>query len=117
MDYPIKIKVSKAFLTELYECEFGRFEDAQIAREKDSAADIKANDYDLVFCDFGDRHKTVIECRNDAEVIELYYACASGTIGVNGYGFTANRVLDVIRARVRELNPQIVLRFPRQDCH
>lgn len=113
--YPVKTKVSSAFLTELNNCEFGRYEDAVNARSESDEELIRCNDYQTVFCDFGDRFKTVIECRNDAELCELYYACASGTIGVNGYTRQANKVLDNIREQVKKINPDIVKRLPYQD--
>lgn len=113
--YPVKIKVTAAFLTNLLGCESGRHQDAVCARESDDKEDIKANGYDCVFCDFGDRWKTQIECRNDAELKELYYVCASGTIGVVGYTRTANKVLDQIREQVRSIDSGLVQRWKRQD--
>lgn len=115
MTYPIKIRVGAEFLEELYQCEYGRYEDAQDARRRGNQKAIETNDYQVVACDFLDRWKTVIEVRNDAELRELYYACASGTIGVRGYTRQANRVLSKIRNRVRALDPKLVENWPRQD--
>lgn len=115
MSYPVKIKVTTAFLQELLMCESGRHQDAVYAREKNDQEDIKANAYECVFCDFGERWKTQIECRNDDELKELYYVCASGTIGVVGYAKTANRVLDQIRDQVRAIDPKLVTRWKTQD--
>ncbi|MEG0868987.1 MAG: hypothetical protein RSG77_18310 [Hafnia sp.] len=113
--YPIKIKASARFIQELYGCEYGRYEDALAAREANDVELIDANDYAVVFCDFGDRWKTMIECRNDQELCELYYACASGTIGVVGFNRSANKVLDQIRDRVLVIDPKLVVDWPRQE--
>lgn len=115
MSYPVKIKVTAAFLQELLMCESGRHQDALHARENDDQGDIKANDYACVFGDFGERWKTQIECRTDAELKELYYVCASGTIGVVGYSKTATRVLDQIRDQVRAIDPKLVSTWKHQD--
>lgn len=115
MSYPVKIKVTAAFLQELMSCETGRQEDAEYARLIDDQESIKSNDYACVFNDFSDRWKTQIECRNDAELCELYYVCASGTIGLRGYVKTANRVLDQIRDQVRAVDPKLVTRWKNQD--
>lgn len=124
MTYPIKVKASAAFIQELAACESGRHEDAEAAREKaasddpaiaaDGRADIEANDYQLVLCDFIERHRTLIEVRSDAELCELWYALASGTIGVNGHARTANRILDELRGEVRMINPGLVREWPCQ---
>lgn len=115
MSYPVKIKVTAAFLQELMSCETGRQEDAEYARLIDDQESIKANDYACVFNDFSDRWKTQIECRNDAELKELYYVCASGTIGLRGFCKTANRVLDQIREQVRAVDPALTNRWKFQD--
>lgn len=115
MTYPIKIKVRPDFLDELYQCEAGRYEDAQDARRRGDQEAIEASGYQVVACDFLDRWKTQVEVRDDAELRELYYACASGTIGVCGYTRAANSVLDKIRDRVREIDPELVQMFPYQN--
>lgn len=115
IDFPVRVKVSTKFIEELNNCEHGRSEDAQLAREAGDKELIETNNYETVFCDFGERYRTLIECRNDAELCELYYACASGTIGVNGYTKQANRVLDTIREKVTLIDPTIVKRFPNQS--
>lgn len=115
MTYPIKLKCSAKFREELYYCEYGRFEDAQEAREAGDIEDIKASNYECVFCDFGDRHKTVIEIRNDAELHETYYALASGTIGVRGYARQANSLLDKIRPAMLKVDAGLVERWPNQN--
>lgn len=119
IEYPIKIKVSKAFIDDLMSVEYGRYEDAETAREANDQDAIKTNDYGCVFCDFGGRHKTMIECRNNQELAELYYVCASGTIGLRegcNRGVTANRVLDEIRDMVASFDEALVRQWPRQDC-
>jgi len=113
--YPIKIKVSKKFLEELYYCEYGRYEDAQSARNAKDQEEIEVNHYEVVACDFLGRWKTQIEIRDDMELAELYYACASGTIGVVGYARQANRILNQIRDRVLIIDPNLVEVFPYQD--
>jgi len=113
--YPIKIKASPKFIEELFYCEYGRFEDARGARESGDEELVKLNNYELVFCDFGDRHKTLIEMRDDAELCEAYYAAASGTIGVRGFNVSANRFLDKIRDRVEKIDPDLVKRWPNQN--
>lgn len=115
MVYPIKIKVRKEFLENLYHSEYGRYEDALDARKRGDQENIKVNNYQTVACDFLDRWRTQIEVKTDDELRELYYACASGTIGVNGYAREANRVLNKIRNRVRVFDPELVERWPRQD--
>jgi len=115
IDYPVKVKATPKFIEELNNCEFGRFEDAQLARENKDAELIEANNYETVLCDFGARFKTMLVARNDAELCEIYYACASGTIGVNGFTIGANKVLDAIREQVRLIDPTIVKRFPNQN--
>lgn len=115
MNYPCLIEVDPEFLQELYQCEYGRYEDAMNAREADDEESINGNDYQVVACDFLNRHRTVIEIQNDAELRELYYACASGTIGSRGYAEEANRVLDKIRDTVRNIDPGLVGRWPNQS--
>lgn len=115
MQYPVSFRVSRAFLSELYMCESGRHEDAQRAREEGDEESIRENNYELVACDFLDRYKTIIRIENDAELVELYYALASGTIGVMGYTRAANNLLDKIRDRVREVNPKMVEDWPFQN--
>ncbi|UOL48735.1 hypothetical protein [Pseudomonas phage Astolliot] len=113
--FPIKVKVTKAFLEELLQCESGREEDAEYARIINDQEMIKANDYACVFGDFGRRWKTQIECKNIEELKELYYVCASGTIGLRGYTKTANKVLDQIRETIKIFDPALVKRWPTQD--
>ena len=115
MSYPVKIKVTPAFLQELLLCETGRQEDAEHARRINDQEAIKTNKYECVFGDFGDRWKTQIECRNDAELCELYYVCASGTIGLNGYAKTANKVLDQIRHQVLVIDSKLASKWKTQD--
>lgn len=81
--YPLKFKATKEFIQELYECEHGRYEDAQWAREQDDVVLIETNNYQCVYGDFGQRHKTQIEVRNDAELLELHYALRTGTITIH----------------------------------
>lgn len=114
MSYPLKLKASRQFIEELASAENGRYEDAMVAREKGDTEEIEACDYDCVLGDFIDRHKTVIEVRNDRELCELYYALASGLIGVHGYARAANNMLDKIRDRVREIDPDLVRVWPLQ---
>lgn len=113
--YPVKVKVTAQFLEELWSCEQGRHQDAEEAREAGDQEAIKRCDYDCVFNDFSGRHKTVIECRNNKELAELYYVCASGTIGVRGFTRQANRVLDEIRDKVVSFDPDLVRQWPKQD--
>lgn len=115
MSYPVKVKCTAAFLMELTSCELGRYNDAEQAREAGDKELISENGYGVVFCDFSSRWKTQIECRNDAELVELYYVCASGTIGLRGYSASANRILDQIRERVATIDPEMVKRWRRQD--
>jgi len=105
--YPLKIKSSADFINELAGCETGRYEDACIARDENDVESIKDNDYDCVLCDFITRHKTLIEVRNDTELCELYYALASGTIGILR-GSTAKLMRDKIRDKVKEIDPALV---------
>lgn len=114
MQYPAKFKASKAFIEELESCEMGRYEDAMLARENNDEEDIRLSSYECVLGDFIGRHKTMIEVRNDAELVELYYALASGLIGVRGRAAKANRILDMIRDDVQKINPEIVRMFPYQ---
>lgn len=118
INYPVRIKVSKDFLEDLLSAESGRYEDAVAAREAGDDELIDGNDYSCVFGDFGERHKTLIECRNNAELAELYYVCASGTIGLRegrNRGVTANRILDQIREMVASFDEKLVRLWPRQD--
>jgi hypothetical protein len=98
--YPIKLKASAEFISELYECERGRQEDAE--------------EGELVYCDFGNRWKTQIEIRNDAELDECWYALASGTIGCMGFARTANRILDELRPLAKQRIPSMVEQWPFQ---
>jgi len=102
--YPIKLKACADFIMHLYECEYGRYED----RESGD------NDAELVYCDFGDRWKTQIEIRDDAELEECWWALASGTIGCIGFGRTANRMLDQLRPLAEQRIPETVALWPRQ---
>ena len=115
MNYPCLIEVDPEFLQELYQCEYGRYEDAISAREADDEESIIGNDYQVVACDFLNRHRTMIEIQSDAELHELYYACASGTIGSRGYAKEANRILDKIRDTVRNIDPTLVEMWPNQS--
>lgn len=115
MTYPIKLKSSSNFIQEFYSCEYGRYEDAQNAREAGDQELIETNDYQVVACDFLERHKSVIEVRNDAELRELYYALASGTIGYRGRTAHANTLLDQIRERVQAIDPELVKQWPEQS--
>lgn len=115
ISYPIKLKCSKQFLEELQFCESGRENDAQRARQENDTKAIEFNEYEVVFNDFSDRWKTIIEIRNDLELCETYYALASGTIGVNGFSRQANRLLDEIKDFVLMVNPQLVKQFPFQN--
>ena len=115
MSYPIKLKTSAKFLEELYHCEYGRFEDATNAREANDQEAIEGNNYELVFCDFAGRHKTVIEIQNDAELCETWYALASGTIGLYCCKH-ANTLMDQIREKVTEVKPELVKQWPNQNC-
>lgn len=83
MTYPIKFKVSRKLIEELYLCEQGRFQDAQHAREQNDHELIRTNRYEVVFCDFANRHLTQIEVRNDAELFELEYVLRTGTIDIH----------------------------------
>lgn len=112
--YPIKLKVSAKFLEELFNCEYGRYEDAQNAREDKDEELIKMNNYELVFCDFGDRFKTQIEIRNKEELAETWYALASGTIGLYACD-AANNALDKIREATTKEFPELVKKWPVQD--
>ncbi len=126
--YPIKLKSSNRFIDELYGCEYGRYEDALGHRFDDlkaqgrtdlhwndrEVADHREAEYGVVFVDFYDRYKTLIEVRTDDELTELYYALASGTIGL--YACTAaNNLMDKIRDRVREIAPDLVRQWPYQN--
>ena len=102
--YPIKLKASADFITHLYCCETGRCED------RDSGV----LEQELVYCDFGDRWKTQIEIRNDAELEECWHALADGTIGCMGFGRTANRMLDQLRPLAEQRIPESVAWSPRQ---
>ena len=99
--YPIKLKASAEFISELYECERGRQEDAEKG--------------ELVYCDFGERWKTQIEIRDDAELDECWYALASGTIGCMGFARTANRMLDQLRPLAKQRIPETVAMWPFQS--
>lgn len=115
MQYPIKIKVSKKFLEELEYAESGRHEDALRAREGDKEIQgMMDDDYDLVLNDFIGRFKSQIEVKTDRELVELYYALASGLIGHFGFTKQANKILDKIRPRVNEINPKLVKNWPYQ---
>lgn len=113
--YPIKIKSTSKFIEELYHCEYGRYEDACNARKANDVELIEMNDYQVVACDFLGRWKSQVELRNDDELCELYYALASGTIGLYMCK-TANTMLDVIRPYVLLVKPEIVERWPYQNC-
>jgi len=113
--YPLKIKAPKYFIEELKSAEYGRYEDACCAREKNDVELIEANNYDCVLVDFIDRWKTQIEVRNDQELCELYYALASGLIGLYGYSKKANQILDTIRPNVENIDPELVKFWPFQQ--
>jgi hypothetical protein len=113
--YPMKIKASKEFIEELVNCEMGRYEDAEYAREINDIEEIKECNYDCVFIDFSGRWKTQIEVKNDSELRELYYVCASGTIGLYGYTKQANKILNKIRKDVQKIDPDLVKLWPKQE--
>ena len=115
MQYPLKLKSSKEFIEELISAEYGRYEDACQARKENDIFFIKMNSYEVVAVDFLDRHKTIIEVRNDAEIKELYFALASGLIGIRGRARHANKLLDKIRSHVETLDPELVSRFRYQN--
>jgi|TARA_R100000093_G_scaffold70552_2_gene43964 hypothetical protein len=119
MDYPIKIKTTYEFISELYECEFGLYEDTCNERED-------GENTEVVFCDFGYRHpsmsreldrrgknfsrkRATIEVQNDDELSALYYALASGTINQwSEFDLKIKRIKNKIRDKVREINPELV---------
>lgn len=115
IEYPIKLKTNAKFLEEFYHCEYGRYEDAMEARVRGTQEDIDANNYQCVCCDFLGRWKTQIEVRDDAELCELYYGLASGTIGLYACPH-ANTLLNIIHPFVEQVNPTVVAQWPRQDC-
>jgi hypothetical protein len=102
--YPIKLKASADFIMHLYCCETGRYEDRESGELEQ----------EVVYCDFGDRWKTQIEIRNDAELDECWWALSSGTIGCVGFGRTANRILDQLRPLAKQRIPETVALSPRQ---
>lgn len=108
--YPWKIKASKAFIAELEAVEEGSMMDRDAARESGEEDGSRT-----LVGDFIGRHKTQIEVRSDAELLALYVALGSGLIGHSGYARQANRIMDEIRDRVREIDPGTVRRIPRQD--
>lgn len=113
MEYPIKIRAHSSFIRELYDCEYGRYEDAQVAREANDQETIKANGYEVVACDFLLRRPTTIIIENDEELKALWYALASGTIGL--YRPTcrfANKVLDKLREKAMQVDPGMVKLWP-----
>ena len=118
MDYPIKIKTSYEFIDELYECEYGLYEDICNLRED-------GENTEVVFCDFGKRHPSMnkyldrrqknfhrqmatIEVQNDDELSALYYALASGTINGMAFEGKIKKIQNKIRDKVREINPELV---------
>jgi len=80
LDYPFKVKTSAKLLEELYQCEFGRYEDAVEARKTLSNEEVITEGYNWVFCDFGNRFKTQLEIRCEQELEETLYALNTGTI-------------------------------------
>ena len=96
--FPIKFKVSNKFLEELKLCEWGRYKDALHARETTTPEEVVKNRYDCVFNDFSDRFKTQIEVRNWAELKELRWVLATGTIDCHMYEATKNLYSKVLYA-------------------
>lgn len=122
--YPIKLKTNQPFIEELGMCEFGLYEDALNQRREDliqnqgisnpSTEQIEAHreeHYGTVVVDFLDRHKSIIELRNDSELKGLWFALASGTIGL--YRCTAaNNMLDKFREQATIVDPELVRKWP-----
>jgi len=117
--YPIMIKASEKFITELYYCEYERCMELPYREDAQN---------ECVVCDLLDRHNTQIEIRNDAELLELYYATASGVIDLFEYTtligiaatrfrLSANRLLDKIRPLVETIDPILVKRWPRRQTN
>lgn len=114
--YPISVSCPPKFLEELYQCEYGRYEDALRARTEANFTgdyrDVEANDYQLVFCDFGARHRSRIEMRDAAELAETWYALGSGTIGLHNCKRT-NQIMDELRSIAERECPDAVKAWPR----
>ena len=107
--YPITLKASSRFIEAFFYSEYGRWEDAESARRKKDAELIERNEYQCVYCDFGDKFKTLIRIETEAELLETYYALASSNVGLeSGLCRTANRLLDEIRDRVESVDPELV---------
>lgn len=111
--YPVKLAVIPSFRDELEQCEEGRYEDAFDARYRWDFDSIEGNEYEVVLNDFIGRYTTLIKIENDAEMVELYYALASGTIGIHRCT-SANNMLDKIREYVLLIAPMTVEKWPCQ---
>jgi len=104
--YPIKLKSSRPFIDEFEACEYGHYED-QLALRSEGEEEAEK----LTSVEICERHKTVIEIRNDDELAEIYFSLASGTIGLYKCAH-ANRLLDQIRDRARQIDPDLVKTWP-----
>ena len=112
---PVKIKTSKTFINELLSAENGRYEDALAFRENKGLDEVKEKGYDLTVPDFVGEHKTQIVIRNERQATELYWACATGVIGVRGYHKQATRVMQTIKPIVEHVSPNLVKQYPYCD--
>ena len=99
MNFPIKIRCTKAFLVELSESERGAYEDdQQIIEDGGSPARPPESHTFLI----AQRHKTVLEIRSPEEAVDVYYAVSSGTVQIYEKGFlnqcrrVANALSDIV---------------------
>lgn len=77
INFPLKFRSSKKFVDTLQDCEAGLYED--VLADRESGID---NAQEPVVGDFIERHKTVIEVRDNEELVALKWALESGTTSV-----------------------------------
>lgn len=87
--YPLILRASRKLVEEFHGCEFGRYEDACVARERGEGEDYPT----FVGCEILDRRKEGIEIRDEVELREIRWAIGSGTIGLESWGMYRAAIL------------------------
>ena len=122
-DFPIKVRMSAAALSELRECEYGSYEDhihsdgdiGEIREEEYGKREFGDHgDYLLHIVEIIDRspYKTVVELRNQHEVDEFFAQTGSGTFSLH-HPRICLRIYDELLPLVSDNVPEWIRKSPR----
>ena len=114
-NYPIRLKVSPAALSELAACEEGAYEDAVREFRRGNIGDRDPRTHAHVVAQ---RYKSQLRIDNDAEAVDMYYAVCSGTFQVTeekNFLHTARKIADWLRPIVERVSLETAKQFPQPD--